>query len=302
MKKLILIDGNAILHRAYHSLPPFKTSSGESTNAIVGFLRMLIDLYKREKPQYIAIAWGRAAPPVLHQEYREYKATRSAPPDDLYPQLPPLKQILEAFHVPSLELDGYEADDILGTLVQYGEKNPELAITIVTGDRDALQLVSNQTHVLMPISGISEVLIYNPEKVKEKFGIYPIQVIDYKALCGDQSDNIPGVPGIGPKQAQELLQKYETLENIYLNIDELPEGQNKKLTSGKTSALLSKKLVTLELHVPIVFQLEQASCNNIDYEKVKQLLLSLEIKSLDKKLDELKKLCDGNNSLQQSLF
>ncbi|HLG25263.1 MAG TPA: 5'-3' exonuclease H3TH domain-containing protein, partial [Candidatus Gracilibacteria bacterium] len=225
MKKLILIDGNAILHRAYHSLPPFSTSSGEVTNAIYGFMRMLLDIYKKARPQYLGIAWDRKAPTFRHVEYKEYKATRAAPPDDLYPQLPRLKELLDAFNIPQLEKDGYEADDILGTLAHKAEQENDLQTIIVTGDKDAFQLVTEKTHVLTPVKGISEIVMYDPIKVKEKMGVTPDQIVDYKAICGDASDNIKGVNGIGPKQCTTLLEKYKTLDGIYEHLDELSETQ-----------------------------------------------------------------------------
>lgn len=293
MKKLILIDGNAILHRAYHSLPPFKTSKGETTNAIYGFLRMLIDIYKREKPEYLGIAWDRAAPTFRHEEFKEYKATRAAPPDDLYPQLPRLKQVLEAFKIPSLEMDGFEADDILGALSSQAEQQPDLQTVIVTGDRDAFQLVSEKTVVLAPVSGITNVIIYDPAKVTEKMGVRPNQIIDYKALCGDNSDNIKGVPGIGPKQACELLEKYQNLENIYAHLEELSPGQRKKLEIGRDSAIRSKRLVTIRLDTPIKFNLEDYHTHRIDFDKVKDFFIELEFNSLGSKLDELRAILEG---------
>lgn len=302
MKKLILIDGNAIFHRAYHSLPPFKTSKGEVTNAIYGFLRMLIELYKKEKPQYLGVAWDRAAPTFRHEEYKEYKAQRAAPPDDLYPQLPRLKTVLELFQIPSLEMDGYEADDILGTMAREAAATDDLQTIIVTGDKDAFQLVTDQTLVMMPISGVSQVALYNPAKVQEKMGVRPDQIIDYKALCGDNSDNIKGVPGIGPKQAQELLKTYDNLENIYHNLDALSEGQRKKLEAGKESAIQSKRLVSMQLHAPIPFHLEKFQTHRIDYTNLKNIFTELEFHSLLPKLAELEIFLQQPGPAQQSLF
>ncbi len=292
MKKLILIDGNAILHRAYHSLPPFKTSKGEVTNAIYGFLRMLIDIYKKEKPDYLGIAWDRKAPTYRHEEFKEYKATRAAPPEDLYPQLPRLKQVLETFNIPMLEMDGYEADDLLGTAAHEAEKEKDLHTLIVTGDQDAFQLVDERTQIMAPVKGISEVIIYDAKKVQEKYGIHPSQVIDYKALCGDASDNIPGVPGIGPKQAAQLLQKYGSLDGVYDHLTGLTPAQRKKLETGKESAYLSQRIATIQLNAPIDFNLDAYRTHRINYEKANELFLELEFKSLGKKLDELRDLLD----------
>lgn len=302
MKKLILIDGNAIFHRAYHSLPPFKTSRGEVTNAIYGFLRMLIDLYKKEKPDYLGVAWDRAAPTYRHTEFKEYKAQRAAPPEDLYPQLPRLKEVLETFQIPQFEMDGYEADDLLGTAVHQADQEKDLQIIILTGDKDAFQLVSDHTWVMTPVKGISEVIMYNAALVLEKIGVRPDQVIDYKALCGDNSDNIPGVPGIGPKQAVILLKKYDHFENIYHHLDDLAEGQRKKLEAGREMGILSKRLATIQLDVPVEFDLDKCRTHRILYDKAKKLFDELEFKTLGKKLDELQKLLEPVPPAQPSLF
>lgn len=263
---------------------------------------MLIDLLKKEKPDYLGIAWDRAAKTFRHEEYKEYKAQRAAPPQDLYPQMPRLKQVLEAFQIPSVEMDGYEADDILGTLSHQAEKEPDLEITILTGDRDALQLVSEKTKVMMPISGISQVALYDPARVKEKMGVTPEQIIDYKALCGDSSDNIKGVAGIGPKQAETLLNKYGTIENIYNHLDELPQGQRKKLEIGRESAILSKRLVSILLEAPFHLELEKFRTHKIDYPKVINFFVELEFNSLIKKLEELQPLLEAPKVIQTSLF
>lgn len=307
MKKLILIDGNAIFHRAYHSLPPtFKTSAGEVTNAIYGFLRMLIDIYKKEKPEYLGIAWDRKAPTYRNEEFKEYKAHRPPPPDDLYPQLPRLKQILQVFQIPMLEMDGYEADDLLGTAAAFAEKESDLETVIVTGDKDSFQLVNEHVKVLTPVKGISETELYDAKKVFEKMGVTPEQIIDYKSLCGDSSDNIPGVPGIGPKGATELLQKYKTLDNVYGHLEEHPgdfaEGMRKKLEAGKKSAYMSQSIATIQKNAPIGFDLETYRTHRIDYGKVHGLFAEMEFRSLDKKLDELQKLLEPPKATQASLF
>lgn len=302
MQKLILVDGNAILHRAYHSLPPFKTSKGEVTNAIYGFLRMLFDIYSRQKPDYIGIMWDRKAPTFRHKEYKEYKATRSAAPDDLYPQLPRLKQVLEAFGIPQLEMDGYEADDLLGTMAHCAEKEQDLNVLIVTGDKDALQLVTEKTTVMAPIKGMNHVLMYTPQVVEEKMGVRPDQIVDYKALCGDSSDNIKGVAGIGPKQAVELLKQYNTLENIYAHLDQLTPGQQKKFEDNREVAYLSQRLCQITRSAPLPFRLDDYKTHRIDYTKVEQLFHELEFQSLIKKLETLRKTLVPVAAEQTSLF
>lgn len=300
-KKMILIDGNAIFYRAYHALPPFKTSKGESTNAIYGFLRMLLEIYRREKPDYLGIAWDHKAPTFRHSTYTEYKATRSAPPEDLYPQLPKLKEILDAFHIPSIDCEGFEADDILGTLALQAHQHSDIHTTILTGDRDTLQLVNEYVSVMMPVKGISQVFIYDTKAVEEKYGIKPDQMIDYKSLAGDTSDNIPGAPGIGPKQATELVQKYNSLENIYDHLEELPAGQQKKLIEGKESAFMSKKLVTIERNVPCNLDLKEFRVKSPDLEKIKQLMLDLEFTTLQKEIDKVIKIQNDLESKDQQL-
>ena len=302
MQKLILIDGNAILHRAYHSMPPFKTSKGETTNAVYGFMRMLLELLRREKPQYLAVAWDRKAPTFRHEEFKEYKATRAAPPDDLYPQLPRVKELLDAMLIPSIEMDGYEADDVLGTLATQSEANQDLQTIILTGDKDSFQLVTDKTNVMMPVSGVTQVIIYTPAKVKEKMGVHPNQIIDYKALCGDSSDNIPGIPGIGPKNAQILLEKYGTFEEIYNHLDELTEGQKRKLTDGKESGVMSKRIATIITNAPFKLELEKLHTHKVDYQKLQALFSELEFHSLISRLADLEKLLEQPKAQQQSLF
>lgn len=302
MKKLVLIDGNAIFHRAYHSLPPFATANGEVTNAIYGFLRMLFDLYKREKPEYLGIAWDRKAPTFRHIEFKEYKATRQAAPEDLYPQLPRLKEVLTTFHIPMVEMDGYEADDILGTLATKAKSEEGIETIIVTGDKDAFQLVDDRTWVMIPIKGISEVKMYNAAAVKEKMGVTPEQIVDYKALCGDSSDNIPGVPGVGPVAAIDLLKNYNDLNNIYNHLDQITGARKKKLEEGKESAYMSQKIATIMKDAPIDFNLDHYKTHRIDYEKAKKIFTELEFHSLLKKLEDLEKLLEVPKAEQASLF
>lgn len=300
MKKLILIDGNAIFHRAYHSLPPFKTSKGETTNAIYGFVRMLIEVYMNEQPDYLGIAWDRKAPTFRKKMFEDYKATRSAPPEDLYPQLPRLKEIVTAFRIPQLEKDGFEADDLLGTAARKAEQEEGVDITILTGDQDAFQLVSPKTTVMTPIKGVTQVKRYKAAEVEEKFGVRPDQIIDYKAISGDSSDNIPGVPGIGPKGASVLLQQYGDLDNIYDHLNELKPGHKTKLEDNRESAYMSQKLATIDCDAPLDFNLEDFSVHDIDYPAVEKLFDELEFNSLTRRLDQLKDTI--RPEAQQALF
>lgn len=302
MEKLILIDGNAILHRAYHSLPKFKTKNGEVTNAIYGFLRMLFDLLVKENPNYILVAWDRKAKTYRHEKFKEYKAHRDPPPEDLYPQLPKLKEVLSTMGIQMMEMDGYEADDILATITSKAEKVEDLQVSILTGDKDILQLVSEKVEVLSPIKGVSQMLVYDPLKVEEKIGVTPSQIVDYKALSGDSSDNIPGVAGIGPKQAVELLKRFENIDNIYNNLDKVSDSQRKRLEDGKDSAYLSRELCKLMLDAPFELDLNSFKVKKIDYPKVEKLFYELEFHSL---LNRLRKVENNNMSVsesQQSLF
>lgn len=285
-KKLFLIDGNAILHRAYHALPKFKTSKGEITNAVFGFTSMLLRLLITRKPDYIAVTFDKKGPTFRHTEYSEYKATRVKPPQDLYDQLPRVKEIIEAFKIPIFELDGYEADDILGTLAKQAHKIPHLETYIVTGDMDTLQLVNHKTFVLTPHKGFQESIIYDEKKVEEKYGLKPDQIRDYKALHGDVSDNIPGVHGIGEKTAAELLKKFNSLEEIYKNLEKIPGKTREKLEAGKEKAFFSKKLVTIVENIPIEFNLKTCETHIYDREKLIKLFQELEFKSLLRRLDD----------------
>lgn len=302
MKKLILIDGNAILHRAYHSIPGFKAPNGEVTNAVYGFTRMLFDLIKNEKPEYLGVAWDMAEPTYRHTEFKEYKANRAEAPDDLYPQLPRVKQILKAMNIPSLESAGSEADDILGTIATKAAKEEDLKVTILTGDKDAFQLVEDKIEVLVPITGLSKTETYDAAKVEEKMGVRPDQMVDYKALSGDSSDNIPGVPGIGPKGASELLKRYDTIESIYEHLSELPDGQRKKLTEGRDSATLSKRLVTIMRDCPVEYKLEDYLLNTLDQPQLEAIFGELSFKTLLARLPELKNQIAPISENQQSLF
>ncbi len=302
MKTFVLIDGNAIFHRAFHALPLFKTSKGEYTNAIYGFLKMFLEILRQKKPDYVAVAFDRAAKTFRHIEYSEYKATRPPPPEELYPQLPRLKEALSMLKVPIFELDGYEADDILGTIAEKVTTEPDMQTLIVTGDKDAFQLVTDKIHVITPLKGMSEAVEYTPEKIKEKTGLSPEQIVDYKALKGDSSDNIKGINGIGEKQAVALLQKYHDLENIYCHLDELTKSQQKKFTEGRENALFSKKMATIVREVPIIFDLEECRYRQFSYDDLKALFESLEFKTLLKQFSDYAGTMENIQPEQQSLF
>lgn len=251
MKKLVLIDGNAIMHRAYHALPGFTSKSGKPTGAIFGFTSMLLKIIQDLAPTHIICAFDRPEPTFRQQLYVEYQAHRPRMDGELAEQLEGIHTLVEAFGIPIFEVDGYEADDVIGTLAYQAVKNKDAEVVIVTGDRDMLQLVNSHVRVYAPIKGLSEAKMFDENAVIEKYGIKSSQFIDLKSLMGDSSDNYKGVPGIGPKTASELIQKFNTLENIYKNLGEVTEKQRKYLSEGAESAALAKQLATIHTDVPI---------------------------------------------------
>ncbi|HHY29934.1 MAG TPA: DNA polymerase I, partial [Syntrophaceticus sp.] len=211
MKKLVILDGNSLAHRAFYALPLLRTTTGYFTNAVYGFTTMLQKIIRQEQPDYLAVAFDAGRITFRHEEYADYKAHRKATPDELRPQFPLIKKVLAAMRIPVLELESYEGDDLISEVVRAAEKKG-IQVLIVSGDRDMLQLVTEQTKALITRKGISDLECFTPEGVNEKYGITPSQVADYKGLKGDQSDNIPGVPGIGAKTAVKLLQQFHSVE------------------------------------------------------------------------------------------
>ncbi|MCL2599378.1 MAG: DNA polymerase, partial [Firmicutes bacterium] len=245
--RLIIIDGNSLVNRAFYALPPMNTKEGTPTNAVFGFVKMLVGLVEKYKPTHLAVAFDLPKPTFRHKRYDGYKATRKSMPDDLRVQMPLLKNILSKMHIQILEQEGYEADDILGTVAKRFEGHT----FVVTGDGDSLQLISDTTTVLVTKKGISELLELTPQNMVEQKGMTPAQVIDYKALCGDTSDNIPGVKGIGEKTATGLLQEYHTLDGVYKNLESIKGSTKDKLVQGKEMAYLSYELATIDTNVPM---------------------------------------------------
>jgi len=261
-QKFILIDGNALVHRAFHALPPLTTRSGELVNAVYGFLTIYLKALKELKPQYAVVTFDKARKTFRNEIYKEYKATRVKAPQELYDQIPKIKEILKYFNVPIYEADGYEADDVIGTIAHLKTvKRPDIETIIVTGDLDTLQLVDNDTKVYSLKRGLSDTVIYDSKLVQQRFdGLKPNQMIDYKALKGDPSDNIPGVKGVGEKTAIDLLTNFKTLENLYKNIEskKISEAVRQKLKDHKDEAFLSQKLATIVQNVPLKFNLNDA--------------------------------------------
>ncbi|MEK7565815.1 MAG: 5'-3' exonuclease H3TH domain-containing protein [Patescibacteria group bacterium] len=258
--KLVLIDAHAILHRAYHALPPLTNKEGTQTNAIYGFMTMVLRLLSGIKPEYLAVCFDRPEPTFRKQIYTQYQGKRPEMEGNLAEQIPLLHELLDGLKISHFEVAGYEADDVIGTLAK---QNSEETI-IVTGDRDMLQLVNDKVKVLVPVKGLGETKLYDPDTVVEEFGVEPRQWVDVKALKGDSSDNYPGVPGIGPKTAQMLISKYSTLENLYGRLGELGK-LGVKLAEGAESAGMSKKLATIVTDVPVHLDLLRADATKIDW-------------------------------------
>ena len=292
MKKLFLIDGMAIIYRAHFAMikNPLLTKDGRHTSAIFGFLNSILKMIKDEKPEYLAIVLDSKTKTFRHELFTEYKANRQKMPDELVQQLSPLYEILNLMNIPLVSLDGYEADDLIGTIAKKAEID-DFKTYIMTGDKDMMQLVTDKVFVYSPGNRFKPTTTYTVDKVKDRWGVDPSQFIDYLAMVGDSSDNVPGVEGIGAKSAVKLIQEYETLEEI---LEKGHEASNKRIREGilkgKDLAYLSKKLVTIDCNVPYEFHLENFIIKNISNQLVVDMLKDLELNSL------ISKIASENNS------
>ncbi len=286
MQKLVIIDGNAILHRAYHALPFLNTKVGLPTNAVYGFFTMLLKVIADLKPEYLIVCFDRKAPTFRKQMYVGYQAKRPTMSDDLVPQIDIVHKTLDSAKIKHFGIDGYEADDLIGTISKQAVKQ-NLEVIILSGDRDLLQLVNSHVLMLAPIVGITNMALFDENKVKEKYGLDPIQIIDYKALVGDSSDNYPGVTGIGPKTASDLLKKYESLENLYAHIGELPMQIQQRLATDAEQAALAKKLATIIIDAPLKFEKDQALLSKMDLAGLRKAFEKLGFNSILKRLSQL---------------
>jgi DNA polymerase-1 len=266
MDRFILIDGNAIIHRAFHALPPLTSSDGQIMNAVYGFFSMFLKIQEDFQPKYMAVCFDRPKPSFRQEMYVGYQAKRPKMSDDLPPQFVKTHEVLEAGKVPIFEVDGYEADDLIGTLSVKAALKENIETIIVSGDRDLLQLVNKKVKVCTPVVGLTKNVLYDEVLVEEKYGIKPAQFIDYKALVGDNSDNYPGVAGIGPKTAADLIRKYQTFENLYQHISELPEKVALRLATDAEQAALAKKLATIILDAPSTLDMEKCLVEKFDKE------------------------------------
>lgn len=281
MEKLLILDSNSLMNRAFYALPPLTTSEGISTSAIYGFMNMLLKMKEEIKPDYIVAAFDRKAPTFRHKEYSDYKAGRKKMPAELAMQFPIIKDILKNLAIEIYEIDGFEADDIIGTVANLCEKEG-IEVYVVTGDKDALQLVSENINVIITKKGVTETEEYNKQAFIHEYKITPKQFIDVKGLMGDKSDNIPGVPGIGEKTAFKLIQTYGSIEEVLNNVENVNGKRLKEnLEEYREQALFSKKLATIITEVPIDINLEDIKSNeNFNKEALKEQLMKLEMKKL----------------------
>lgn len=292
-KRLIIIDGNAVVHRAFHALPPLTTKKGQLVNAVYGFLLVFLKTLKEFQPEFVVATFDFPAPTFRHKEFEYYKAQRPKTPDELSQQIPIIKEILKSFNVTIFEKEGYEADDIIGTIVEKvkstsltirkGPGQTSVKSIIITGDLDTLQLVKGEEITVYTLKkGIKDTVLYDASQVKERYGIEPEQLLDFKALRGDPSDNIPGVPGIGEKTALSLIKEHGSLEKTYQAIDNglVKEKLGAKLQDYKEQAFLSKKLAQIKKDVPVDFDLEKCRWQDYNKEKASQILKNYDFYSL----------------------
>jgi len=286
-KCLIIIDSNSVIHRAFHALPPLSTKKGEMVNAVYGFLLVFFKAIKEFHPENIVAAFDLPFPTFRHKKFKEYKAKRPKAPKELYEQIPKVKEVLKAFNVPILEKEGFEADDIIGTIsnkFSQDQKGSKRDVVILSGDSDVLQLVNKNTKALILRRGVKDTVLYDEKLVKEKYqGLNPDQLDEFKALRGDPSDNIPGVKGIGEKTAIHLIKRFNTLEGLYLNLageKDISENIRLKLEQQKDQAFLSKELAQIKRDVPIDVNLDECFWKDYDRQKAAGILEDLEFYSL----------------------
>lgn len=289
--KIVIIDGNSLINRAYYAMQrPMITKEGIYTQGIYGFINMLTKIQGDYEPEYITVAFDLKAPTFRHLEYKEYKAGRKAMPPELVMQMPLMKDVLRAMNISILELEGFEADDIIGTVARIGEEQG-LKPLIITGDRDALQLVTDKTEVLITKKGITDFEIYTPEKMLERYNLTPTQFIDLKGLMGDSSDNIPGIPGVGEKTGIKLLEQFGSIDNLLENTDKITAAKlREKVEENAHLAVLSKRLATINVNVPLDIDLSDLKLSEPDYDSLIDIYTKLEFNSFLKKLNVSSKI------------
>lgn len=304
MKKLVVIDGKSVFYRGYYAMSGLSTSDGTPTGGVYGFVSLAFEVIKQISPDYVVVAWDKKGTSTARRTaiYPEYKAGRKRPPEDFFEQIPLLRDFIEALGWPFLECDGYEADDILGTLSEQANAQGIMSC-LITSDLDMLQLIDSDTEVFAMKKGFSQIERFDLESFENKYGLKQSQFLDLKALQGDSSDNIPGVPGVGPKTATLLLQEFETLDNIYDNLEKVKPAWSKKLEAGKEQAFMSRELARIWCDAPVNLDLEAADIHNFDYDKVLNQLKKLEFNSLVRKIPaEMRNSGVAIDSNQASLF
>ena len=281
MKKLLILDSNSLMNRAFYALPPMNNSDGINTNAIYGFMNMLFKMKEEINPDSIIATFDLKAPTFRHKEYAEYKAGRNKMPPELAEQFPIIKELLKFMGIKIFEIEGFEADDLIGTVSKFAENN-DTEVFIVTGDKDALQLASDNTKIVITKKGVSETAVYDRKTFIDEFEVTPNQFIDVKGLMGDKSDNIPGVPGVGEKTAFKLIKEYGSIEEVLKNIDNIPGKKLKEnLENNVEQAIFSKKLATIMREVPIEITLDDINCSDKEnILEIKKMLIKLEMKSI----------------------
>lgn len=300
-KRFVIIDGKSVFYRGYYAMPNLSTKDGTPTGGVFGFASMALEVIKRLDPDYVAVAWDKPKTNIRKrlEIYPEYKAGRKPAPPDFKAQIPILHELLGAFGWPLYEMDDYEADDIMGALAKQAAKK-DVQTMLVSSDLDMLQLVDDHIHMYALKKGLSNIELYSPKTFEAKYGIRVDQFLDLKALKGDSSDNIPGVPGIGEKGGVQLLQEYDTLDNIYDNIDLIKEATRKKLLAGKELAYMSKELGRIWVDAPIKFNPKEVDGNKCDPVKIKQILQDLEFRSLVRQLPQVMQVPDDEMPISNS--
>jgi len=292
--KLVLIDAFAILHRAFHAIPPLTNKKGEPTNAVYGFVSMILKVVQDLQPNSLAVCFDVKAPTFRHKEFKDYQSQRPPTADELTSQIEKAKDFLKAANIPIYLKAGYEADDLLGTIAKKSDAD---SVIIATGDKDMLQLVDEKTKIYMPIAGLSSAKLFGQVEAKERMGVFPSQIPDLKSLMGDPSDNYPGVAGIGPKTAIKLLEKYFSLDKIYAHLQEIEPNVREKLEGGKKDVLLFHRLATIVKDVSIKIDFAEMKKWNIDSPDVLKLFAEFGFKTLTKRVKEVGEKIDQEKQM-----
>ncbi|MBC8295655.1 MAG: hypothetical protein H8E55_07680 [Pelagibacterales bacterium] len=291
MKNFVIIDGNALIHRAYHALPPLKTKKGKVVNAVYGFTSILFKAIQELTPNYLAVSFDLPGPTFRNLEYKDYKAKRVKPPQELYDQIPLIKEMVSILNIPIYEKKGFEADDIIGTIIEkIKKKKLKIKSFIITGDLDVLQLVDDNVNIYTFKKGIKDFFVYNKTEINKRYGLKPKQIVDFKGLKGDPSDNIPGVPAIGEKTAINLLKEFKSLKKLYKNLESsnLNVKIKARLLEYKEQAFFSKYLATIKLDVPINFDLKKSKWGDYNRNNVIKFLKDLNFNTLVNRFSMLK--------------